>query len=168
MSQETLTISPTIEQPEIILPPTDLIYDDGEPMESNRHRIAMNILIDSVNQALNYFVYNPFDPSSLQGWKLGNNQKYEPIEPNDQGRLWCDNLSLWLGVYPEKIKRETAPWLRFYDPEGNLILLAEEIAEIEKQKAEAERQKAEAERQKAEILAAKLRELGIDPEQLSK
>jgi hypothetical protein len=24
-------------------PPTDLIFDDGEPLESNRHRIAMNV-----------------------------------------------------------------------------------------------------------------------------
>lgn len=34
------------------LPPTDLIFDDGEPLETNRHRIAMNLLIRSVQQAL--------------------------------------------------------------------------------------------------------------------
>lgn len=33
-------------------PPTDLIFDDGEPLESNRHRIAMNVLIRSAQQAL--------------------------------------------------------------------------------------------------------------------
>ena len=27
------------------MPPTDLIFDDGEPLETNRHRIAMNTLI---------------------------------------------------------------------------------------------------------------------------
>ena len=32
-------------------PPTDLIFDDGIPLESNRHRIAMNVLIESVHQA---------------------------------------------------------------------------------------------------------------------
>lgn len=37
-------------------------------------------------------------------------------------------------------------------------------AEAERQKAEAERQKAEAERQRAERLAARLRELGVDPD----
>ena len=36
--------------PEIELPPTELIYDDGEPMESNRHRIAMNLLINTIEQ----------------------------------------------------------------------------------------------------------------------
>ena len=29
-------------------PPTDLIFDDGEPLETNRHRIAMNVLIRSL------------------------------------------------------------------------------------------------------------------------
>ncbi len=41
-------------------PPTDLIFDDGEPLESNRHRIAMNALIRSAQQALaprtDYFI----------------------------------------------------------------------------------------------------------------
>ncbi len=30
------------------IPPIDLIFDDGEPLESNRHRIAMNVLIRSL------------------------------------------------------------------------------------------------------------------------
>ena len=33
-------------------PPTGLIFDDGVPLESNRHRIAMNVLIRSTQQAL--------------------------------------------------------------------------------------------------------------------
>jgi Uma2 family endonuclease len=33
-------------------PPTDLVFDDGKPLETNRHRIAMNVLIDSALSAL--------------------------------------------------------------------------------------------------------------------
>lgn len=33
------------------MPPTDLIFDDGEPLETNRHRIAINVLIRSLDQA---------------------------------------------------------------------------------------------------------------------
>lgn len=40
-----------ISQWEPPIPPTDLIFDDGEPLETNRHRIAMNLLIRSLNQA---------------------------------------------------------------------------------------------------------------------
>ena len=34
------------------MPPTDLIFDDGEPLETHRHRIAMNVLIASAHGAL--------------------------------------------------------------------------------------------------------------------
>jgi hypothetical protein len=70
------------------------------------------------------------------------------------------------------IQREEAPWLRFYDLDGNLILLPAELAEIERQNAEIERQRtqaayqqAESERQRAERLAAQLRQLGINPDE---
>jgi len=41
-------------EPEFLvpLPPDDLMFDDGEPWESNRHRIAINVLIRSAQQAL--------------------------------------------------------------------------------------------------------------------
>ena len=32
-------------------PPTDLIFDDSKPLESNRHRIAMNVLIEAIYRA---------------------------------------------------------------------------------------------------------------------
>ncbi|MFN7202542.1 MAG: Uma2 family endonuclease, partial [Aphanizomenon sp.] len=152
-------------------PPADLIFDDGEPLESNRHRIAMNILIRSLQQlwsdrndyftggnmfiyyssnqirnrdfrgpdffaVLNvdgsnprqgwvvweengrypdvivelmsrstagidkgikkdlyeqtfhtsdYFVYDPFDVNSLQGWHLDHEQQYQPLTANENG-----------------------------------------------------------------------------------
>ncbi|MDT9318527.1 MAG: hypothetical protein P5699_23705, partial [Limnospira sp. PMC 1306.21] len=95
-----------------------------------------------------------------------------------------ETLGFWLGTWSGTIDREEAIWLRFYDTEGNLVLLPEEaerqkaeqaqqLAEAERQKAEqaqqlaeAERQKAEAERQRAERLAERLRALGLDPEEL--
>jgi len=46
--QKSLIIKDCWEPP---MPPTDLIFDDGESMESNRHRIAMNVLIRLINQA---------------------------------------------------------------------------------------------------------------------
>ncbi len=55
-------------------------------------------------------------------------------------------LGLWLATWEETIDRETAVWLRFYDQAGNLVLLPEE-----------------AENARAERLAARLRELGEDP-----
>ncbi len=50
---EAISVSPTrLDWWEPTPPPTDLIFDGGEPLESNRHRIAMNTLIRSAQQAL--------------------------------------------------------------------------------------------------------------------
>ncbi|NRB06871.1 MAG: hypothetical protein HRU34_05970 [Richelia sp.] len=64
-------------------------------------------------------------------------------------------LGLWQGSYQD-IERL---WLRCYDADGNWILTPEEQIRQESQPAE------EVE-QKAKKLAAKLEELGINPEQL--
>jgi Uma2 family endonuclease len=243
------------------MPPTDLIFDDGEPLESNRHRIAMNVLIRSLQQffadrndfftggnmfiyysstqvrnrdfrgpdffaVLNvdgnnsrqgwvvweengrypdvivelmspstatidkgikkklyeqtfrtsdYFVYDPFDPNSLQGWHLDDNQQYQPLTPNERGWLWCKRLGLWLGTNEGTIDRETAVWLRFYDVAGNLVLLPEEAAVAQAQAAVAREEAAVAQAQaavareeaavaQAARLAARLREMGENPE----
>ncbi|NEP59385.1 MAG: hypothetical protein F6K31_20615 [Symploca sp. SIO2G7] len=232
-SPQTLNIEEEWTPP---LPPTDLIFDDGEPLESNRHRIAMNVLIEAVHQAYqgrddyfaggnmfvyysrqqvrnrefkgpdffvalnvdgtierqgwvvweeagrypdvivelmspstasqdkgkkkdlyeqtfktrDYFVYDPFDEKSLQGWHLGGNLRYEAIAPDERGWLWCESLGLWLGTWKGTLTKEKASWLRFFDSEGNLILLAQELAEQERQRAEQESQRAEQESQRAE------------------
>ena len=197
------------------MPPTDLIFDDGEPLETNRHRIAMNTLIRSLQQAWrdrtdyfcggnmfvyyssqqamnrdfrgpdffavldidgsyprqgwvvwqeggrypdvivelmssstanvdtgvkkdlyervfrtrDYFVFDPFDPNSLAGWRLDANLRYQPIVPNEQGWLWSQTLGFWLGTWEGTIDRESAVWLRLYDEAGNLVPLPEEAAE---------------------------------------
>ncbi len=240
LTVETSPETGVAEEWEPPMPPTDLIFDDGEPFESNRHRIAMNALIRSLQQAwsdrndfftggnmfvyyssaqirnrdlrgpdffavLNidgsyprqgwvvweegdrypdvivelmspstadtdtglkkdiyervfrtpdYFVYNPFNRNSLQGWHLDLASGYQPLVPNEQGRLWCQTLGLWLGSWEGTIDRETAVWLRFYDTQGNLVLLPEEAAQLQ----------AERERQRAERLAAQLRAMGVDPD----
>jgi Uma2 family endonuclease len=243
------------------MPPADLIFDDGEPLESNRHRIAMNALIRSLRQAwaerndfftggnmfiyyssaqarnrdfrgpdffavLNvdgtrerlgwvvweeegrypnvivelmspstartdrgikkdiyeqifrtpdYFVFDPFEPNSLQGWHLDASQHYQSLVANERGWLWCETLGFWLGTWEGTIDGEPAVWLRFYDREGNLVPLPEEAAqqraeraeqraEQAEQRAEQESQRAEQERQRAERLAAQLRAMGVDPD----
>ncbi|MEH1866485.1 MAG: Uma2 family endonuclease [Nostoc sp.] len=87
-----------------------------------------------------------FDPETLEfaGFHLLDG-KYQPLEPNPQGWLWSQQLGLYLGVYQEK--------LRFFTPEGKLVPTPEEVA-----------QQAEQEKQRGDRLAAKLRELNIDPD----
>jgi Uma2 family endonuclease len=76
-----------------------------------------------------------FDPDSLefQGFHLVDG-RYEPLLPNDQGWLWSQQLQLWLGVVDRQ--------LRFLTAAGRLVLTPQEANER---------------------LAAKLKELGVDP-----
>lgn len=112
-----------------------------------------------------------FDPNNLEfaGFVLLAG-KYQPLQPNAQGWLWSEQLELYLGIYQEK--------LRFFNAQGELAPTPEEVAlqetqraeqeklraEQEKLRAEQERQRAEQEKQRSDRLAAKLQELGIDPD----
>ncbi len=91
-----------------------------------------------------------FDPNTLEfaGFHLVDGE-YQPLEPNIQGHLWSQQLGLYLGIYQEQ--------LRFFTPEGQLVPTPEEVAE-------SERQQKELALNRAERLAAKLRELNIDPD----
>ncbi|MBN4005715.1 Uma2 family endonuclease [Nostoc sp. LPT] len=84
-----------------------------------------------------------FDPETLEfsGFHLLDGE-YQPLEQNPQGWLWSQQLGLYLGVVQEK--------LRFYTREGELIPTPEEVAQHQKQRSDR--------------LAAKLRELNIDPD----
>lgn len=108
-----------------------------------------------------YFWFNP-NNLEFAGFVLVGGS-YQSLEPNPQGWLWSQQLNLYLGVYQEE--------LRFFTPEGQLVPTPEEVAEQEMQRAEQqmqraeqEMQRAEQEKQKSDRLAAKLRELGIDPD----
>lgn len=72
--------------------------------------------------------------------------------------MWSQQLSLYLGVHENK--------LRYFTAEGIVIPTPEQMAQWEAQRAEQEKQRAEQEAQRAERLAAKLRELNIDPDSL--
>jgi Uma2 family endonuclease len=77
---------------------------------------------------------------------------YQQISPNQRGHYPIPPLGVELGIWEGRESNQTLPWLRWWDREGNLLPTAEQRAEHEKQRAER--------------LAAKLRELGIDPEEI--
>jgi Uma2 family endonuclease len=228
--------------PEIPVPPTDLPYDDGEPMESPWHFRSAALLLagygaarggrrDDYFMGANMFVYYSEDqilskdfkgpdvfvvldvdgtrerlswitwaeygrypdvifellsPSTekydlgdkkqlyaqtfrtgeyfciapelerLLGWRL-RGREYLPIKPDERGWLWSEQLGLWLGPWRGEFLQEEHTYARFYDSNGNLILLPEEAAlrdlEQERRRADAEA----AARAEAEAELARLR-----------
>ncbi len=132
---------------------------------------------EQILQVPTYATFDPYE-SSLEVRCLQNG-RYVTQDVNAEGRVWIPELSLFLGMWAGERLKQTANWLRWWDESGNLLLWSAEQTDLERQRAEQERQRAEQERQRAnqenqraeqehqraEKLAAKLRELGIDPEQ---
>ncbi len=171
---------------DVIFPPGDL-YSDEPPLESDLHLKQMILLIQCLEifwQNRNDFYvagnltiyyssrqlksekfrgpdffavlgtpdYFWFDPNSLEfnGFHLVDGE-YQPLEASEQGWLWSQQLGLFLGIHQQK--------LRYFTPEGELIPTPQELAQQETQRANLEAQR-------AERLAAKLRELNIDMDNL--
>jgi Uma2 family endonuclease len=90
--------------------------------------------------------------------------------------FWLPEIELGLGIWSGSYQGVKNRWLRWYDRAGNWILTNEEekllaqqeamqasqLADQERQRADQEQLRAEGAEQRAELLAAKLRELGID------
>ncbi len=118
-----------------------------------------------------YYIYDP-DDGELLGWRRGDGGLEEITEMNG-------HVSQLLEIRFEP--GEGPNNLRIIGPDGQRFLTHQELmeqaeaerqraeterqrAEAERQRAEAERQRAETERRRAERLAARLRELGIEPD----
>ncbi len=106
--------------------------------------------------------------------------KYEQQLPDENNRYWIKELNLFIGIWQGSKAEFTTNWLRWWDKSGNLLLWGSELVEQERQRAEQERQRTEQERQRAEQaeleleqeqiarqrLVQKLKELGVNPENL--
>ncbi|NER50273.1 MAG: hypothetical protein F6J92_27085 [Symploca sp. SIO1A3] len=112
---------------------------------------------EQILQVPTYVTYDPYEASLEVRYLQHGKYILQPADENE--RCWIPELELFLGIWQGERLEQNMKWLRWWDQQGNLLLWSSE-------QTEQERQRAEQERQKAEILAAKLRELGVDPEQL--
>ncbi|MDM9583366.1 Uma2 family endonuclease [Nostoc sp. GT001] len=103
-----------------------------------------------------YFWFDPVT-MELQGFHLVDG-KYQEIQVTTDGRLWSQQLELYLGVYEGK--------LRFFTTENQLILSSEELAELERLRAEQAEERAERAEQEIARLREVLRIQGIDLENI--
>ncbi len=78
-------------------------------------------------------------------------------------RFFLPEIQLGLGVWKGTYDEVDYQWLRWYDATGKWIPTAMELAVKERHRATQAEQRATQAEQRAEQLAAKLRELGIDP-----
>lgn len=114
-----------------------------------------------------YVIWDPEELLSDQKLRISVLREgvYQPLGACMLKRLGL-GLVVWHGVY----QGVEADWLRWCDEQGNLLPTGEELAraaqqqaEIAEQRAQTAEQRAETAEQRADRLAAKLRELGVDP-----
>ena len=119
-----------------------------------------------------YFWYDPFNPEDWAGFSLDNGI-YQPLSEDEQERLVSEILGLalvrWSGFY----KDVEATWLRWATLEGIVLPTPEENAAIAQQQAAIAQQQAAIAQQQAAIaqeradkLAARLRAMGVNPEEV--
>jgi Uma2 family endonuclease len=118
---------------------------------------------------LYYVIYNPKRrrKARLEIHKLVNGE----YELQDNNPLWMPEIGLGIGSERANYDGVMREWLYWYNEQNRRyptpyeqIELANQIAERESQRASLESNRAEQESQRAERLAAKLRELGIEPD----
>lgn len=90
--------------------------------------------------------------------------QFQLVVANERGHYPISPLQVELGIWQGYYQNANLPWLRWWDAEGNLLLTGDERAQQANQQLEQTNQQLELEHQRAERLAAKLRQLGIDPE----
>jgi Uma2 family endonuclease len=100
--------------------------------------------------------------ASVEVYELVGN-RYVRSAPNARGHYPIPNLGVELGLWQGSYLNHDLPWLRWWDSAGNLLLAGDERATQESLRADHEKLRADQEKLRADVLAAKLRELGIDP-----
>jgi Uma2 family endonuclease len=105
---------------------------------------------EQVIQASYYAVHDP-DRASLQVFELVEG-RYRRMDATAEDRYAIVGMELELGLWRGVYQGYPAAWLRAWDANGKLLPTPEEIAEQE--------------RSRAAKLAAKLRELGVDPDRI--
>ena len=75
---------------------------------------------------------------------------YQLLELNQRGHFPIAPLGVELGLWQGSYQNQTMLWLRWWDEEGNLLLIGDERAQLERLRGEQQREKAEQERLRAE------------------
>ncbi|MEA5496183.1 Uma2 family endonuclease [Limnoraphis robusta] len=143
----------------------DIVIELLSESTLSRDKTEKKRIYQSQMRVPEYFWYDPFNPEDFQGFRL-QGSVYQPLEPDEQGRLMSQELELALVKWSGSYREIDTVWLRWATLEGELLPTTEEIAEQQRQRAEQQRQRAELAEQQLEQLKQQLRERGIDMPEL--
>lgn len=123
-----------------------------------------------------YIVFDPLQQIQEAGQMEGQPLKVFELRGKryvESQPFWMEGAGLGLTLWNGEFEGAPSQWLRWCDRDGQLIPTGAEGREVERkekeferQGREAERQRAESERQRADRLAARLRAMGINPDEV--
>jgi Uma2 family endonuclease len=140
----------------------DVIVELLSPSTATKDRTDKKDLYARVFGTAEYYLYDQ-DSQKLEGHRLSPRRIYRPMAADARGRLWSEQLGVFLGLWHGVWEEREDTWVRLFHADGSLVLTKAESeslkAENERQRADAERQRAETERQRADAAEAELARL---------
>lgn len=169
-------LSPGTEKEDLGESEPELLSESGETVGGNGQTISAQIetkpprkwqVYEQILRIPYYAVFSRYT-NQLRVFKL-DGAHYQELDLQES-RVWISELDLGLGLWQGEYQGIERLWLRWYDDQGSWILTEAEqersrAKEAESRAKEAESRAKEAESQ-LESLMQKLRESGIDPNEL--
>ena len=124
----------------------NIIIEILSPKTAKSDRGLKKQIYQDTFRTADYFWFDP-DTLEFQGFQLIQGQ-YQELQPNQEGRLWSQQLGLYLGIHNSQ--------LRFFTNLGELVLTTEEVATQSQSELEIERER-------VALLEQRLRDMGVEP-----
>ncbi|MGD1913861.1 MAG: Uma2 family endonuclease [Rivularia sp. (in: cyanobacteria)] len=147
-----------------------LVWEFGKPPEVVIE-IVSNKIGDELGDKLKTYehmrvsYYIVYDPTQQLGEKLRIYQlvgrRYQEISEN-----WLEHIELGLTLWEGEFEGRQDTWLRWCYQDGTVLPTGDERAQTAEQQVEDEKQQKEQALSRAELLAEKLREMGVNPDDL--
>ncbi len=93
--------------------------------------------------------------------------RYQQLTPNERGHYPIEPMGVELGLWQGSYQNQTQLWLRWWDEQGNLLLIGDERAELERSRAEQEQQRAQSAEQAQRDAIPRLLAMGLSVEQVA-
>jgi Uma2 family endonuclease len=142
--------------PDVVI---ELLSESTAEQDKNRKKLVYQ---DQM-RVPEYFWYDPFDPTDWRGFRLVGGV-YQDMELDVADRYISEKLGLALVRWSGDYNGVETVWLRWATLAGVLMPTRAELLQQAQAFAEQARVRAEQAQANADRLAAKLREMGIDPD----
>lgn len=151
---------------EYIAPLIVLEFVSGDGAEE-RDKTPFNGKFWVYEQAIRVPFYGIYEvqKASVEVYHLVNG-RYELLPANERGHYPILPLGVELGIWEGQYNNMQAPWLRWWDLQGNLLLHSGEKCIQLTTETQQLTSQLEQEQQKAARLAERLRELGVNPDEV--